>query len=160
MWTQAKLIWIGFIFQSSTSLFTVKKGAPTMGGRATAPATPELCWPYRRTYTRQDLQRLQESPEWVQTDLGNIHTLPWGDRPGAMDCEDKRWWKKCISLDTWGSASLRKTRWSNQTKHHHRYIAAFLNSRLTFSFPVSKEEKQMVLDVTCNNIVIIHLKIC
>ena len=30
-----------------------------------------------------------ESPEWVQTDVGNGHTLLWGDRPVAVDCEDK-----------------------------------------------------------------------
>jgi len=143
--SKAKLMWIGFIFQSSVPLFTRKEAAPAVKCRATTDC-PARALPGRismncgeprgsRAGWRMSSSRLEET---------DFQPGPW-----AWSC-----WQKCVSLGTWGSCKPQKNKMikPNQTETITRDMNCFAQMHTCiFPFPVSKARKQTVPYSTCNN---------
>lgn len=147
--SKAKLIWIGFIFQSSAPLSTQKKAAPTVKCRATD-GCPARTLPGRISMNcNREPRGVQEVWRMSSNHLGR-QTSSHGHE--AADRNVSVWTLEAV-------ANLRKTKWSNQikpnqTKTISRDVNGFSQMYTCIwivPFPVSKARKQTVPYSMCNN---------
>lgn len=138
--SKAKLIWIGFIFQSSAPLSTRKKAAPTMKCRATDGSLHALCL---AGFSWTAIESPEGSRTVWRTSSNHLGRQTSSHRHEAADRNVSVW-----TLDA--VANLRKTKWSNQTKPKQSAEMWTASLRCTLAseyshFPWVKQENKQYL---------------